>query len=378
MLSVHGNPLVDNVQLRFIAKAFSHEMILLWNELAKMKERIIDAPYLVPPSLLAAPVASQIRCRLLYGPELKEFDSEDTFVADNGMSFTLYKHQKDEDGAVILENVEHIRMRCFVSHRCPVFSIELPTGKELLWIKASGVKLKRVYGGDNDLKVEGVMYELINRLSFLPVIKEGIDNDILSPHCERIIDELAFLGKRMGKDGALNKKRVFFTVDFKCFNAENRECVNFLEHGVEDDGCTIAVEYALCSMGRLESGTVLKCCGGNSTVNAAMEVLDTVYCSYDEADFGAAFRYAASWRRIWSLSDIRDSSLTLFPHILKDVDAVKGSFVKHGAGAVSGIIVTLYMKDTIGNRERFFWRTKVEEFLIANSPSTYNYMVITE
>ena len=136
------------------------------------------------------------------------------------------------------------------------------------------------------------------------------------------------------------------------------------------------VEYALCSTGRLESGEILKCSRGNNTNGVVLEVMDTVCCSYNEADFGAAFRYAASWRRIWSLTDIRDSSLSLFPNVLKDVKVIKGSFVKHRAGAVSGVIVKLYMKDMIGSSEREFWRGKIEEFLTSNSPATYNYMVL--
>lgn len=389
---------VDNVQLRFIAKAFSYEMALLWNGMDKMAKRILSAPYLVPPSLLAAPVAYQVRCRLLYGANLSELDKEDLFVADNGMSFTVANRQDYEDGTVILENVEYRRTVNHIDRQNPVFSIEIPANKELLWIKVPGAKVKRVFGGDRVLEAEWIMSELISRLSLLPVIKEGFDSDLLSPHCKRIVDELAFVCKRMkririenesvgmermgkmSETGAepFNGNRVFFTVDNKCCSVENGDCDNSSGLKADDEMMTIAADYALCSTGRLERGAILKCSKGCFAHSVAAEVADTVCCRYDEADFGAAFRYTASWKRIWSLSDIRDSSLSLFPHVLKDVSAVRGSFVKQGMGAVSGIIVKLCMKESVGSHERDFWRTKVAEFLKSNSPSTYNYMVLAK
>ena len=367
---------IGNVQLRFIAKAFSHEMVLLWNEMNKMKEKIFDAPYLVPPSLLAVPVAYQIRCRPLYGADLGELDREDTFMSDNGMSFTLAEQWQGEGDTVILENIAYYKEKIYLSMQPPIFSIKVPANRLLMWIRVPDLKVKRIYGGDKTLKVEEIMNELIDRLSLLPVIKEGLDNDILSPHCERIIDELSFLRKRLGAEGNYKDNNIFFTVDLKCSDIGNRNCDNFLMSGADDGRRIVAVEYALCSMGRLESGDILKCSKGSNTNGFALEVMDTVCCSYNEADFGAAFRYAASWRRVWSLNDIRDVSLSLFPNVLKDVKAIKGSFVKHRAGAVSGVIVKLYMSEMIGSSEREFWRGKIEEFLIANSPSTYNYRVL--
>ena len=375
---MYDNSPIDKVQLRFIAKAFSHEMVLLWNEMNKMKERIFDAPYLVPPSLLAAPVAYKIRCRPLYGADLRELDRDELFVSDNGMSFTLAEQWQGADNTVILENVVCYNTKIYLNTQHPLFSIKVPADKVMMWVKVPGLKVKRVYGGDKSLKVEGIMNELISRLSLLPVIKEGLDNDILSPHCERIVSELAFVRKRMKTDDTYGDNSIFFTVDLKCNDGEDRDCDGSLQSGADDGRRIVAGEYALCSTGRLESGEILKCSSGNNTNGVALEVMDTVCCSYDEADFGAAFRHSVSWRRIWSLNDIRDSSLSLFPNVLKDVKAVKGSFVKHGKGAVSGIIVKLYMKETIGSGEKEFWREKIEEFLTENSPSTYNYMVLVE
>lgn len=389
---------VDNVQLRFIAKAFSYEISLLWNGMDKMAKRILSTPYLIPPAFLAAPAVYQIRCRLLYGAESGELDDEDLFVADNGMTFTVADRQEQDDGTIILENVEYRRTMNMVSRQCPVFSVEIPADKELLWVKVPGAKVRRIYGGDGALEAEWIMSELINRLSLLPVIKDGFDSDILSPHCKRIVDELAFVSKRMEKlrmekegigkmppgergvtrNGSFNTDRIYFTVDNKCCSAENGDCDSSFDLYPDDDMMTVAADYALCSTGRLERGAILKCVKGCFAHSVAAEVADAVCCRYDEADFGAAFRYTASWKRIWSLSDIRDSSLSLFPHVLKDVSAAKGSFVKQGAGAVSGIIVKLCMKETIGSREREFWREKVEEFLESNSPSTYNYMVLAK
>lgn len=376
LAGVYDNSPIGNVQLRFVAKAFSHEIVLLWNEMNKLKEKIFDAPYLVPPSLLAAPVAYQIRCRPLYGADLGELDREDTFVSDNGMSFTLAEQWQGTGDTVILENIAYYKEKIYISMQLPIFSIKVSANRVLMWIRVPGLKVKRIYGGDKALKVEEVMNELIDRLSLLPVIKEGLDNDILSPHCERIVDELAFLRKRMGAEDNYKDNSIFFTVDFKCNDIGNRNCDNFLPSGADDEGRIVVVEYALCSTGRLESGEILKCSRGNNTNGVVLEVMDTVCCSYNEADFGAAFRYAASWRRIWSLTDIRDSSLSLFPNVLKDVKVIKGSFVKHRAGAVSGVIVKLYMKEMIGSSEREFWRGKIEEFLTSNSPATYNYMVL--
>lgn len=376
LAGMYDNSPIDNVQLRFVAKAFSHEMVLLWNEMDKMKERILNAPYLVPPSLLAVPVAYQIRCRPLYGADLGELDREDTFMSDNGMSFTLAEQWQGADDTVILENIAYYKERIYLSTQLPIFSIKVPATKVLIWIKVPGLKVKRIYGGDKILKAEEIMNELIGRLSLLPVIKEGLDNDILSPHCERIVDELSFVRKRMAIEGIYEDGRIFFTVDFKYSDVKNRDCDNSLVSGTDDGRRIVVVEYALCSTGRLESGEILKCSSGSNTNGVALEVMDTVCCSYDEADFGAAFRYAASWRRIWSLNDIRDSSLSLFPNVLRDVKAIKGSFVKPGKGAVCGVIVKLYMKEMIGIREEEFWRGKIEGFLIANSPSTYNYMVL--
>lgn len=392
---------VDSVQLRFIAKAFSYEMALLWNGMDKMAKRILNAPYLVPPSLLAAPVAYKVRCRLLYGADASELDKDDLFVADNGMSFTVADMQSREEGEVILENVEYRRVTNHVSRQCPVFSIDIPANKRLLWIKVSGAKVKRIFGGDRVLEAEWIMSELISRLSLLPVIREGFDSDLLSPHCRRIVDELAFVCRmmermriekmQMEKEGVgtepvrhkgeaveepLSGNRVFFTVYNNCLSVENGDCDNFTGLETDDEMMTVVADYALCSTGRLEKGAILKCSKGCFARSVAVEVADSVCCRYDEADFGAAFRHAASWKRIWSLGDIRDSSLSLFPHVLKDVSAVKGSFVKRGTGAVSGIIVRLCMKESIGSHERDFWRAKVEEYLKSNSPSTYNYMVL--
>ena len=131
LAGVYDNSPIGNVQLRFVAKAFSHEIVLLWNEMNKLKEKIFDAPYLVPPSLLAAPVAYQIRCRPLYGADLGELDREDTFVSDNGMSFTLgYKRpewgkifiaQGNTLGCMILFSLRPVRTKV---KRDPIFLIK--------------------------------------------------------------------------------------------------------------------------------------------------------------------------------------------------------------------------------------------------------------
>jgi len=378
LAGIDDNALIDNLHLRFIAKAFSHEMVLLRNEMEKTKEKILDAPYLVPPTLLATPVACQIRCRPLYGSDISELDREDTFISDNGMVFTPANRQNGGEGTVILENVEYRREKKYLSRQLPIFSIDIPANRVLLEAKVSGTKIKRIYDGNREHKVEGIMHELINRLSILPVIRDGLDNDILSPYCQRIINDLSYIGRYIGIEGSNNSNSVFFTVDFNYCDEANRGGGNFLELETDGDRRMVAVDYVLCSIGRLESGSLLKCNRDSAVHNTTMEVVDTVCCSYENADFGAAFRYAASWKRIWSLSDVRDSSLSLFPHVLKDVCAVKGSFIKQGCGAVSGIIVKLYMKEFIGGAERDFWRERVEEFITDNSPSTYNYMVLAE
>ncbi len=378
LAGIDDNALIDNLQLRFIAKAFSHEIVLLRNEMEKTKEKILDAPYLVPPTLLATPVACQIRCRPLYGLEISELDREDTFISDNGMVFTPANKQNGGEGTVILENVEYRREKKYISRQLPIFSIDIPADKVLLEAKVSGTKIKRIYDGNRELKVEEIMHELVSRLSILPVIRDGLDNDLLSPYCQRLINDLAYIGRYMGIDDSCNSNSVFFTVDFNYCDEANREEDNFLELEADGDRRMVAVDYVLCSIGRLESGSLLKCNRDSAVNNTTMEVIDTVCCSYENADFGAAFRSAASWKRIWSLSDVRDLSLSLFPHVLKDVCPVKGSFVKQGRGAVSGIIVKLYMKEFIGGEERKFWRARVEEFITDNSPSTYNYMVLAE
>ena len=40
LAGVYDNSPIGNVQLRFVAKAFSHEIVLLWNEMNKLKEKI--------------------------------------------------------------------------------------------------------------------------------------------------------------------------------------------------------------------------------------------------------------------------------------------------------------------------------------------------